>query len=87
MSLTYGSEHYLEVYRHLPPYVSGAEDFSRERGKFLSFCKKKIFLFFFESVFDNGIILIALFSRLWRDQFNETDSGRFANMAKVLIIK
>ena len=89
MSLTYGSEHYLEVYRLLPPYVSGAEDFSRERGKFFCFVtrKKKFFSFFFESVFDNGIILIALFSRLWRDQFNETDSGRFANMAKVLIIK
>jgi hypothetical protein len=86
MSLTYGSEHYLEVYRLLPPYVSGAEDFSRERGKFFCFVtkrKKNFFSFFFESVFDNGIILIALFSRLWRDQFNETDSGRFANMAKV----
>jgi hypothetical protein len=33
MSLTYGSEHYLQVYRRLPPYVSGAEDFSQERGK------------------------------------------------------
>jgi len=27
--------------------------------------------------------LLALFTQLWRDQFNETDSGRFANMAKV----
>jgi len=49
MSLTYGSEHYLEVYRLLPPYVSGAEDFSRERGKFFYFVtkRKEFFLFLF----------------------------------------
>ena len=86
MSLTYGSEHYLEVYRLLPPYVSGAEDFSRERGKF-SCLQNFSFLYSLNRVLITELFLIALFSRLWRDQFNETDSGRFANMAKVLIIK
>jgi hypothetical protein len=38
------------------------------------FCKRKINQNFIspKSVFDNRIILLALFSRLWRDQFNET---------------
>jgi hypothetical protein len=33
LSTTYGNEHFLQVYRRLPPYVSGAEDYSQERGK------------------------------------------------------
>jgi hypothetical protein len=37
MSLTYGSEHFTQVYRRLPPYVFGAEDFSQERGKSSNF--------------------------------------------------
>jgi len=51
MSLTYGSEHYLEVYRHLPPYVSGAEDFSRERGNFSCFVTKRKFFSFLSNRF------------------------------------
>jgi hypothetical protein len=47
MSLTYGSEHFTQVYRRLPPYVFGAEDFSQERGKSSNFHvkKKRIFSF------------------------------------------
>jgi len=41
MSLTYGSEHFTQVYRRLPPYVFGAEDFSQERGKSSNFHIKK----------------------------------------------
>jgi hypothetical protein len=46
MSLTYGSEHFTQVYRRLPPYVSGAEDFSQERGKSPDFIKKVFHLLY-----------------------------------------
>ena len=49
LSTTYGNEHILQVYRRLPPYVSGAEDYSQERGKsFYWIVKDKYpsFLFF-----------------------------------------
>ena len=88
MSLTYGSEHFTQVYRRLPPYVFGAEDFSQERGKSSNFSYVKESFLFTCSCRVEFLILkfsfTALFSQLWRDQFNETDSGRFANMAKVM---
>ena len=88
MSLTYGSEHFTQVYRRLPPYVFGAEDFSQERGKSSNFhVKKRIFSITCPYRAEFLILkfsFTALFSQLWRDQFNETDSGRFANMAKVM---
>ncbi len=49
LSSTYGNEHFLQVYRRLPPYVSGAEDYSQERGKSFSWIVKNkypSFLFF-----------------------------------------
>jgi len=39
-------------------------------------CPKKSLPLFF--------LFSALFSRLWRDKFDGTDPGRFANIAKVL---
>ena len=43
LSTTYGNEHFLQVYRRLPPYVSGAEDYSQERGKSLFLnCKEQV---------------------------------------------
>lgn len=42
LSSTFGNEHFLQVYRRLPPYVFGAEDYSQERGeKFSQFVKNK----------------------------------------------
>ncbi len=64
MSITYGSEHFLQVYRRLPPYVSGAEDFSQERGKFfLTYKKKKnsIFLFLYRIGLNNKVFLNSSF--------------------------
>jgi hypothetical protein len=87
LSLTYGSEQFTQVYRRLPPYVFGAEDFSEERGKSLYDFVKKNFsplLRLLNFSFNDGIFFTALFTQLWRDQFNEADSGRFANMVKVI---
>jgi hypothetical protein len=87
LSLTYGIEQFTQVYRRLPPYVFGAEDFSEERGKSLYDFVKKNFsplLRLLNFSFNDGIFFTALFTRLWRDQFNEADSGRFANMVKVI---
>jgi hypothetical protein len=51
MSLAYGSEHFLQVYRRLPPYVSGAEDYSQERGKIFLIYGIEKFLFFLFNLF------------------------------------
>jgi hypothetical protein len=42
LSSTFGNESFLQVYRRLPPYVFGAEDYSQERGeKFSQFAKNE----------------------------------------------
>ena len=37
MAMILGSESYHQVFSHLPPFVSGAEDFSEERGNSLTY--------------------------------------------------